>query len=135
MAAVAPTLQALVLCDGVYADRGTGKFVIAGTFTRISALSFPAIHPSCWLYARLLGTVGESTLRFRVVDLSTADALGESGPLRLEIADRVRGHEVGIQIPPMKYEHPGAYSIELLWGENRVVLGDWRYELAKSKPG
>lgn len=123
-----PALQAILLCDHLYLDKATGKFVIAGTFTRISAAAFPALHPLCFLYARLVDWQGKGALRARLVDLTDQSQLGEVGPIPAEISDRLTGAEIGIQLPPLPLPHSGAYAIELLWGDANEYLGAWRFE-------
>lgn len=47
-------VQAFLLCDSVVIDSQTGKTVIQGIFDALWAQAFPAVHPFCTLYARLL---------------------------------------------------------------------------------
>jgi|SRR5438874_11620329 len=52
-------VQAFLLCDSVVIDSQTAKTVIQGVFDKIWANAFPAVHPTCTLYARL--DLGEAT--------------------------------------------------------------------------
>lgn len=130
-----PTLQAFLVCDMTYQDKETNKFVICGPFTQIGAPKFPVVHPSSAVYARVLGVSGKTRFRLRIVDLSTNAAMGESGPIEAEIRDPVVGGELAIRLPPLRFDHAGAYSVEFLWGETDRPLGDWRFELIDSKVG
>lgn len=124
-----PTLQALVLCDAIHRDDGTGKFYLAGTFTHLQSPTFPVVLAKWSLYARILDASGPCEARVRIVNLSSNEALGESGPLALSIEDRVVGREFGFQLPPVGFASPGAYAVELLWGPERLPLGDWRFDV------
>jgi hypothetical protein len=123
-----PSVQALILCDHLYIDKQTGKFIIAGTFTQITSSRFPAVHPGCFLYFRLLGWAGVSHYRFRFLDLADNSMLGESGPIPAEVKDAIVGQEFGVAIPPLTLPHAGSYAIDLVWGAENAPLRDWCFE-------
>jgi len=122
-----PTVQALLVCDHLYQDQSTRKMVIAGTFTRITARSYPAQHVTWFVYARLVDFQGEAKIRLRVVDLQDESVVGTLGPMTFRIEDRVNGHEFGVKMPPLPLPHTGAYAVDLLWGEDDVPLRSWRF--------
>jgi hypothetical protein len=68
---------AVVLCGQAWQDPSTGKWFILGTFTRLSARSFPATVPSIVVYTALTGGQGEVALRLVLRD-ADGKALGEA---------------------------------------------------------
>jgi len=77
--------QALLTCDAVAHDPGTGKITLYGVFDRIWASSFPAVHPLFSIYWRCLvpgpGRVAVSIVRpdgAALVDLEPLEA-GKEG--------------------------------------------------------
>lgn len=123
-----PLVRAMVLCDHLYRDQGTGKFVIAGTFTSIASPKFPLVHQTCFLYANLTDFSGPAAVIFRLVDLADGSTVGESGTVKFTVQDRLKPFELPVRLPPLVLPHPGFYSIDLLWGEARAPLASWKLE-------
>jgi hypothetical protein len=48
------SVQAFLLADSVVVDQQTAKTIIHGVFDKVFAQSFPAQHPRCFLFGRLL---------------------------------------------------------------------------------
>jgi hypothetical protein len=48
------TVQAFLLCDGVVIDSHSSKPIVQGVFDQIAAAAYPATHPNCSLFVRLL---------------------------------------------------------------------------------
>lgn len=82
-----PYCLAMILCDGVHVDPGTGKFTILGTFTNFSATSFPAAIQFV-VYFAVTDGLGDVTLTLQLVD-ATADPIDatneENDPARVFI--------------------------------------------------
>ncbi len=152
-----PVLQAMVLADHVYQDRATGKFIIAGTFTRMfvgtrkakaagdgsgnQLVSGPVTTSgSPYLYLALVELSGKVPLELKYLRLSDAKlifsirlVLGCDSPLKVA--------EYNLPIPPLSTE-PGDYSLDLLC--DNEILGSWRVKIdpvkdeetgVESKPG
>ncbi len=109
-----PRLQALILADQIYADAQTGKKVIAGTFNRLWAASFPALFGrKTYAYVSLTDLRAKVSLVLRYVDNQDLSVLMESTPLEVEGSDALATLELNIEIPPFPMPHPGSYSFEL----------------------
>ena len=155
-----PVLQAMVLADHVYQDRSTGKYLIAGTFSRLwISPPKPAPTPnqpvvfqgteslsravsaagSPHLYVALSDVHGAISLAVRYVDLSNGATLleltlGTSSPDPLALT------ELGIPLPRLPLPHAGAYSLDVLHdgeilGSCRVVIDQATSPSSPQKPG
>jgi hypothetical protein len=142
----------MVVADHVYQDRSTGKFLIAGTFSRLwTSAPRPAPAPnqpqtfqttealsrvvstagSPHLYVALSDVHGAISLTLRYVDLSNGTNLfemtlgtGSSDPLALT--------ELGVPLPRLPMPHPGAYSLDVL--HDGEILGSWRIVITQETP-
>ncbi len=109
-----PILQAIVLCDCVYADAATGKKVIAGTFNTLWAAEFPTqFARSTFVYLSLTDVHDHAVLQLHYVDLKTNDILLGLDKLHIAAASPLECVEVALEIPPLPMPHPGVYAFEV----------------------
>ncbi|MEW6072920.1 MAG: hypothetical protein AB1726_10070 [Planctomycetota bacterium] len=128
-ATLQPRLQALILADHVYADAQTGKKVIAGTFNRLLAGSFPTqFSRSTFAYISITDVRGKVSLELRYVDNQNLAVLLRAAPLEVEGNDPLATMEFVMAIPPFPMPHPGSYSFEL--HANGEKLGSVRVQVA-----
>lgn len=73
MAGAPPICLAMILCDAVHQDPASGKSFILGTFSTIFAETFPAKHPSLWVFIQLTNGHGEAPLEFKISQLVPED--------------------------------------------------------------
>jgi len=125
-----PRLQALILADHVYADAQTGKKVIAGTFNRLRARSFPTqFSRNTFAYISLTDIRGRVSLELRYVDNTDLSVLLRAEPMEVEGNDPLATLEFAMAIPPFPMPHPGSYSFEL--HANDEKLGSVRVLVAQ----
>lgn len=124
-----PYCLAMVLCDSVHRDPGTGKSFILGTFSNFSSRTFPAKLRFC-TYFSVTDALGPVTLRLQLVSASTdpVDALNED-----DDPGRVFLMKVGqnFQSPLVVMEGmfgvetilpvPGLYHCEL-WANSEILM-------------
>ncbi len=107
-----PQARTILLADQVYRDAETGKCIIAGTFNRIGADRFPAIHPSASLYVNLTDFVGKAELKVRLSSDSSGMSLGEKA-FPVESVHRLGSCEVIVRLSNLTFPEPGKYSLEV----------------------
>jgi hypothetical protein len=130
--AVKPQARAILLADQVYRDAETGKCIIAGTFNRIGADRFPAVHPSASLYLNLTDFMGKARIRIRLSNDRTGDTLGERS-FEVESASPLGSSEVTVRLNNLTFQEPGKYSIEVYSGDE--YLGHLPLELVLQSSG
>lgn len=120
-----PVLKAFILADHVYADLDTRKKVIAGTFNRIYADSFPAafVGPSC-VYLSLTDARGQFCITIHYVDLNNDEVLLEAKSNMISADDPLAVIELGIQVPPLPLPHEGEYAFEVYASDEGMTPGN-----------
>jgi hypothetical protein len=112
----APRLQALVLADRVYAEQGTGKKVIAGTFNTIAVLQpGPHVNLPAHLYISLTELrKRQFRLELRYVDTRDLTVLMSLQPPPFDNPGQATDTlEMVVEMPPFPAPHEGVYDLEL----------------------
>ncbi len=120
-----PYCLAMVLCDAVHRDRGTGKFTILGTFNRVNGREFPCRTAFC-IYFALTDGVGRVPLRLRIVessgDITATDTFDKTIPLPdLEFLDPLATVEGFFFLAKLELPKPGVYHCELYSGDEHLM--------------
>ena len=63
-----PYPLAMVVCDNIHRDPGSGKVFLLGSFSTIHAIKFPARHGLMGLYVELTNGRGKVPVRIRLID-------------------------------------------------------------------
>jgi hypothetical protein len=108
-----PYPLAMVVCDNIHRDPGTGKPFLLGCFSVIHAKEFPAIHPLLALYVSV--TNGRGTVPFKV---QLVDANEERDPIwvvedEVEFADPRMVVDIYFLLCNLTFVEPGEYRFQL----------------------
>ena len=115
-------LQALLLADHIYCDRGTGKYVIAGTFYQLNVAVVPATFGrSVGAFVSLSGLNGNTRIDLEFVDPANGEVLLRTPPFDIACGDPASPVEFALEIPPLPLPHAGSFSFRL--SANGGVLG------------
>ncbi|MGI6098529.1 MAG: hypothetical protein GX174_11625 [Lentisphaerae bacterium] len=111
--AMAPDLQASLLCDDVRQERN-GKFILIGIFEGLLAPSFPAVFHRLCLVNRWCSGEGEFHQLSRIVSADGKTTLAEGRPVPVRLADVTKvatsvEYFVNVRIP-----EAGDYWVEIL---------------------
>ncbi len=137
-----PVLQALVVADRVYEDKGTGKKIIAGTFSRMFFKKpAPAGQPiqippsgaqmgSPFAYISLTDIHGTAKLTIRYVRLDDVEAkpVFQTDTITVKCEDRLATVELAIPLPPLPIIK-GVFALEVLCegemlGSHKIVVDE-----------
>jgi len=108
-----PFPLAMVVCDRIHRDPGTGKLFILGCFSIIGVETLPATHLEMGLYVELTNGRGKIPIRVRLVDAdeerdpiweTTDDFESEDPRTVMQLAFDIRG---------LQFEHAGEYRFQL----------------------
>lgn len=121
---VLPQVQAIVLCDHIYRDDETGKCVLAGTFNRVFLEEFPGEYQPASIYLNLSDFHGQHAIQFRFVRLSDQKIIDESPKFPIAHDDRREPHECIFDLPPLDFQEPGRYSLEILYDGETIGHAD-----------
>lgn len=115
-----PEVLAMVLCDAVWRDPGTGKFFILGTFNRLTASSFPVQHPIISIYLVLTDGRGKTPLTGRLVKADTNDTIVEVST-EADFSDPRAVLEATLGLQNARFEEAGEYRFQLLSRETLLI--------------
>lgn len=139
---VRPRLQALLVADKVYADRATGKHIVAGTFNTLLFFKTEAMEKqneagevqfgvpfagasagSPFVYLSLTDIRGKQAFNLRYVHLDVDRVLFEI-QFDVDCKNPLEMVEMAIPSPSLPTRTPGTYAFELVW--NDEPLGAYR---------
>lgn len=123
----APYTLAMVICDLVHRDPGTGKFTLLGCFSAITARSFPATHPAMAIYVALTDGRGRIPIKLRLVDVDEERQPIFELATDIEFQDPRTVMELAFYVGNIVFPSPGEYRLQLKGGdtpmmERRIVL-------------
>lgn len=122
-----PYALALVVCDAIWRDPGTGKRTILGCFSVIGAKSFPTKHPIISVYAAVTDAHGVVPITLRLVDVDESEPPLAELKGEQEVEDPRAVLEIDFALVNVVFPKPGEYrfqlkSLETLLLERRIVV-------------
>ncbi len=121
-----PIVLAMLICDAIHRDPGTGKSTLLGTFSTIGATQFPAIHPFMGVFVVLTGGRGKVPLELRLVTVDEDHTI-LSARVEVEFPDPRAAVELAMNVQNAQYDEPGEYRVQLYCGhellsERRIMV-------------
>jgi len=106
-----PSVVAMLVCDQVISEQGTGKKSLIGVFENINAPGFPT-QTRLAIYAKLVDADGHYDFLIRLVNLKNETKVAE---IRAEtrIVDPMACAELAINIVGIILPEPGKYEFQL----------------------
>jgi len=136
-----PQVNAFVICDQAFPQAGTGKWCVIGTFGVIWAQRFPVTHAPLVLFIGLSDFEGNCTVAVGIRDGSGAPvalpAQDQEGNQITEIKMQFQAvpmsvAEFAVPFPPVTFEEPGSYTLEL--SADGVMLAARSFRVEKAPP-
>ena len=127
LGAQAPYPLAMVVCDAIWRDPGTGKSFILGCFESISATEFPCTHPLIAVYVALTDGRGSTPIKLRLVDVEAEEEPLVEMELDVEFQDPRMVAELTLHMKDVAFPKPGEYRFQLSSGtapllERRIIV-------------
>ena len=122
-----PYPLAIVVCDAIHQDPGTGKRTVLGCFSTIFAREFPVVHPAMALYVALTDGHGKVPIKLRLIDVEEqGDALIEAEG-EVIFPDPRAVLEMDFHLSGVVFPRAGEYRFQLFAGtealiERRIVV-------------
>jgi len=128
----APVVLSIVICDIVIRDTETGKPTLVGIFNRISAQTFPAIHPVLHVFVSLTDGRGEGRAMLELIEEATQETVN-----RLEVPvrfppDPTEVADLNFRVANISFPRPGSYRFEFIWAGD--IIGSRRFKVGKRVP-
>jgi len=110
MQTIKPNVKAMLLCDMVITEKGTGKNSLIGIFESISVKQFPCIYGRMGVYINFTGALGKYTFRLELVDVEENVTIGVSTVSDFEVVDKLKTVNLVFILEGLKFNHPGRYE-------------------------
>lgn len=108
-----PYPLAMVVCDNIHRDPGSGKVFLLGSFSTIHAINFPARHGLMGLYVELTNGRGMVPIRIRLIDANEErDPLWEEAH-DCEFPDPRMVMQVASLLGGITFPEPGEYRFQI----------------------
>lgn len=114
MPAQPPYILAMVVCDEVHLDPGTGKRTILGTFSTLYARDFPAVVQRLKVYVAVTDGRDLTSLELLVSDLDGEPIPGLEDRVELDFDDPRTVYEVELFLEGITFPVPGEVRFHLL---------------------
>lgn len=130
---IQPYVLAILICDTIITEEGTGKKTLVGVFGQVVALEYPAPH-RFGIYVKLTDAQGPYQLHIEYVDVSNDRIIEERLDLgRIDVPSRLSAAEIVLTVTA-PIPSPGAYEFRL-YGNN-AYLARASFEASRAeKPG
>ena len=116
-----PYPLAMVICDNIHLDPGTGKKFLLGCFSVIHAREFPATHPMMCLYVSVTNGRGNMPFKVQLID---ADEVREpiwAVEQEVEFSDPRMVMEMVFYLGGITFPEPGEYRFQL-FASNEFIM-------------
>jgi hypothetical protein len=113
-----PTVLAMLVCDQVLAEQGTGKKSLIGIFDNINAPAFPT-QTRLAVYVKLADAQGDYKFRIRLVKLKDETVVADLS-VDANIADPTTPTELAINMIGIILPESGKYEFQL-WGNETYL--------------
>lgn len=113
-----PVVNSLLLADRVYRDRESGKWVIAGVFSGLTAPSLPTRLDEINVFFQLTNAPKSFDLHLRVEHAESGELMFDyGGPMNTTRADPLKLIEHHVRLMGVVFRSAGKYWIQLVSDE------------------
>jgi len=109
----APSLKAMLTCDNIITEQGTGKKSLIGIFEKIHSQRFPCMHPALSVYVNFTDAVGKYNFKLELYDVEKEKVLAGAEIKDINIPDKLGISELAFNLRGLGFEHPGKYEFRI----------------------
>lgn len=120
-----PIVLAIVICDAIHVDRGTGKKTLLGTFGNIKSKTFPLTFPQIAVFLSLTEGYGKTKMDLKVVRVSADDFDDQvitSAALEVEFPSPRAVVDIPLALQNVKFEQAGDYRFQVFASDGTPLL-------------
>lgn len=120
-----PIALAMLLCDGLHVDPGTGKKTILGIFTSVGSMVYPFKLPQFVVFVSLTDGRGKMPVEVRVVkmaiEIDDPDTTVASTKLEMPVEDPLAVIDFAMVLQGVEFPEPGEYRVQL-WACGEYII-------------
>ncbi len=106
-----PQCKAILLCERVIMEAGTGKVNLIGVVHKFVFPSLPAQTQPMTAYLQLVEGIGRYNITAEVWDLTTGQSLAQGQGAAVEFQDRLAVIQLLLPLPPLPLHHEGSFDV------------------------
>jgi len=129
-----PVVLAVLLCDQIIMDAGSGKKSLIGIFDQITVGRFPAAHHRMAVYARLTDGRGRYTFRIDIVPMETEELVAQIPIGPLDWQDPMTPLDVVGEIVGLRLPTAGRYEVRIFANEAYLAHTSFAVVQAAAQP-
>ncbi len=129
---IKPTKEAMLLCDSVITEVGTGKKSLIGIFENIITSKCPFSHYRLSVYLKFTSTQGKYVFRLELVDLDKNVIIGKANAPELDVPNKLDSYELTFNLENLAFQHPGKYEFRVYAGD--AMFASKTFRVVESKP-
>ncbi len=129
---ITPTKDAMLLCDSIITEVGTGKKSLIGVFEVISTPELPCQHYSLSVYVKFTSALGDYTFNLKLIDLTKNEIIGEAAiPEKIKIKEKLISYELAFNLQGLKFNQAGKYEFQVF--ANNEMFANKTFEIIQIK--
>lgn len=117
-----PKINAMLICERVIRETGSGLMSLIGIFEDINARQFPVVIPRLFVYAKMTEAQGEYRFRLELVRRNDFKVIGETTLDPVGTDDPMAHNEVVFELLNVPIEQPGYYDFRLFANGTEMFL-------------
>jgi hypothetical protein len=118
---VKPKVNAMLLCERVIREEGTGQVSLIGIFEGAAAPQMAITIPSMYVYTKMTDAQGDYDLKLELVRRDDMTVLGEAVLAGMHAPDPMGSNEAVFQLQGLVFDKPGYYDFRL-WANDGMFL-------------
>ena len=116
-----PELKSFLVADRVLQEKGSDKWSIIGVFDKIWGRTFPMVHGSLGIFAKVADVEGTHQVRIELRD-DEDRCLADFKGMQVSVQGPPQVISFGIQTQHLPIPRPGKYHFSLWFGSTLVAL-------------
>jgi hypothetical protein len=105
-----PAVNAMLLCERILREQGTGRVTLVGILDRVTSPQFPFEYVcGMGVYLRMTDAAGRYLMHLDQIRLEDQTRVGR-WELTAAVANPISAYEVTLQLPRVSFERRGAYE-------------------------
>jgi hypothetical protein len=111
----------MVICDAIHQDPATKKCTLLGTFSTITARSFPVVHPGLAIHVALTEGRGHTRIRLTLVSSTDEQQVLFTQEGVIQFADPRVVAEINFGIRNLTIPGPGEYRFQIFGNDELLA--------------
>ena len=119
MTVIKPTQDAMLLCDNIITEIGTGKKSLIGIFEHINFTGEPPWrHYRMSVYVKFTSAQGKYSFQIELVDLDNDQIIGKASTPELNAPNKLDSYELAFNLENVVFQHHGKYEFRVYAGND-----------------